>query len=74
MINFACRRFDLKEIIRCNFNLTKTELEIMLYLMKNSNKENSKNIKIELYTSRKSINKLNKKLINRVKGGNKTNN
>ena len=66
MINFACRRFDLKEIIRCGFNLTKTEFEIMLYLMKNSNKEFtskeiSKNLKIGLSTSQKSINNLNKK-------------
>lgn len=80
MINFACKRFDLKEIIRCSFNMTKTEFEIMLHLMKNSNKEfTSKEIsqqfKIGLSTAQKSINNLNKKELikrrqkNLIKGG-----
>jgi predicted transcriptional regulator len=66
MINFACKRFDLKEVIRCSFNTTKKELEIMLYLIENFNKEFtakeiSEYFKIGLSTSQKAIKNLNKK-------------
>jgi len=49
MIDFACKKFDLKEVIRCSLNFTKTEFKILEYLMENSNKkfttqEISKNI------------------------------
>ena len=30
MIDFACKKFDLKEVIRCNLNFTKTEFKIGL--------------------------------------------
>jgi len=39
MIDFACKKFDLKEVIRCSLNFTKTEFKILEYLMENSNKK-----------------------------------
>ena len=66
MIDFACKKFDLEEVIRCSLNLTKTEFKILEYLMKNSDKkfttqEISKIFKIGLSTSQKAINEINKK-------------
>ncbi len=66
MIDFACKKFDLKEVIRCSLNFTKTEFKILEYLMENSNKkfttqEISKIFKIGLSTSQKAINEINKK-------------
>jgi len=66
MINFACKKFDLKEVIRCSLTLTKTEFKILEYLIKNSNKQFtaqkiSQQFNIGLSTSQKSINGINKK-------------
>ncbi len=66
MIDFACKKFDLKEVIRCNLNFTKTEFKIVEYLIKNSNKkftarEIAQIFKIGLSTSQKAINEINKK-------------
>jgi len=63
MIDFACKKFDLNEVIRCSLNLTKTEFNILKFLIENSEKEfTSKKIssifKIGLSTSQKAINKL----------------
>jgi len=80
MIDFACKKFDIREIIRCIFNLTKTEFKIVEYLMENTNSEVtsqkiSKIFKIGLSTSQKAINKIAKKELikrsqkNLLKGG-----
>ena len=66
MIDFACKKFDLREVIRCSLNLTKTEFKITEYLMENSNKEFTaleiaQTFKIGLSTSQKAINEINKK-------------
>ena len=80
MIDFACKKFDLKEVIRCSLNFTKTEFRIIEYLMENSSKkfttqEISKIFKIGLSTSQKAINNIHKKELikrsqkNLMKGG-----
>jgi len=66
MIDFACKKFDLKEVIRCSLNLTKTEFKIIEYLIKNSDeeftaREIAQTFKIGLSTSQKAINEINKK-------------
>jgi len=66
MIDFACKKFDLKEIIRCSLTLTKTEFKIIEHLIENSNKEFtaqeiSQKFNIGLSTSQKAINEINKK-------------
>lgn len=38
MINFACKQFDLKEIIKCSFGLTKSEYNLLKFLLE-KNKE-----------------------------------
>ncbi len=64
MIDFACKKFDIEEVIRCSLNLTKTEFNIVKYLIKNNQesftaKEISKIFKIGLSTSQKAIKKIN---------------
>jgi predicted transcriptional regulator len=66
MIDFACKKFDLKEVIRCSLTLTKTEFKILKHLMKNPNEqftaqEISQKFNIGLSTSQKGINEINKK-------------
>ena len=63
MINFACKKFDFGEVVRCSLGLTKTEFKIMEYLVKDSSEEFtslevSKIFKIGLSTSQKAIKKL----------------
>lgn len=63
MIDFACKRFDLKEIIKCSLGLTKSELEIMDFFIKNLGNEFS-SIKVseetgfKLSTIQKALKKL----------------
>ena len=39
MIDFACKEFDLNDIIKCGLGLTKTEFEIFTYFLNNRGKE-----------------------------------
>ncbi len=66
MIDFACKKFDLKEVIRCSLALTKIEFKIIEHLIKNPHKkfiaqEISQKFNIGLSTSQKAINEINKK-------------
>jgi len=36
MINFACQRFQLEQIIRCGLALTKTDYKILNFLVENT--------------------------------------
>lgn len=38
MIDFACKQFDVEEIIRCGFGLTKAEYHLILYFLKHAEK------------------------------------
>ncbi len=66
MINFACKKFDLDEVVRCSFGFTKIEYKILMYFVKNSNKEFttfeiSEIFKIGLSTSQKAVKKIREK-------------
>lgn len=63
MIDFACRRFELEEIIRCGLNLTKADFNLLEFLMKNSQNEYStsdiaKKLNLDLSTIQRSIKKI----------------
>ena len=65
MIDFACKKFDLNEVIRCSLGFTKTEFAIMRYFVSNPGKEfTAKEISIifniGFSTSQKAINRINK--------------
>lgn len=68
MIDFACKQFNLNEIIKCGLSLTKKELEIMKYFVENRNREHttkeiSKRLKLNLTTIQKAVKKLYDKQI-----------
>ena len=63
MIDFACKRFDLDQIIKCGLGLTKSEFEVMQYFIKSPEKESqtdviAKNLNLNLTTIQKATKKL----------------
>jgi len=38
-MEFACKNFNLEEVIRCGFNLTKADFLVFEFLMKNHTKK-----------------------------------
>ena len=80
MIDFACKQFNLDDIIKCGFGLTRTEFKIMEFFLKNKEKEFttisiSKKLNLNLTTIQKAVKKLSEKKIiirhqkNLTKGG-----
>lgn len=70
MNSLRCKRMDSKELIKCTFDLTKTELRIFLFLLKLNASvpsiEISKKIGLDRTTIQKSLKKLlEKKIIDR---------
>ena len=70
MIDFACKRFNLDEIIKCGLGLTKSDYKIMRFLVatpKEMSSENvAKGVGVDLSTAQRSLKKLRgKELINR---------
>jgi predicted transcriptional regulator len=66
MIDFACKQFDLDEIIKCAFGLSKADLKIMKFLIKNENKsftseELSAKLLLDLTTIQRGVKKLSEK-------------
>jgi len=63
MIDFACRRFDLDDIVKCGLGLTRTEFRIMRYFMERGGGECttssiSKRMNLNLTTVQKAVKKL----------------
>lgn len=63
MIDFACKKFDLNEIIKCSLNLTKVEFSMFEFLIKNddiwfSAVDIAKKLDIGLSTVQKGLKKL----------------
>ena len=71
MIDFACKQFNLEDIIKCGLGLTRTEFKVMEYLLNNTHKECktnsiSKKLNLNLTTVQKAVKKLSdKNIINR---------
>jgi len=63
MIDFACKRFSLDEVIRCGLGLTKSDFAIMSLLVRGSNYflttvDISKKTGLDLSTVQRSVKKL----------------
>lgn len=79
MVKFACKIFYLDEIIRCSFNLNKSEAKLFIYMIKQNKelsiKQISKDSNFERSTIQKSIKLLLEKnlvkryQVNNSKGG-----
>lgn len=67
MIDFACKRFRLDEVIKCSLNMTKSDVKVMDYLMKNRERKSSQDIasalNLDLSTVQRSLKKLSEKYI-----------
>ncbi|MCD6549648.1 MarR family transcriptional regulator [Candidatus Micrarchaeota archaeon] len=66
MLTFACKKIDLEDIVRCSFDLNKTEYKVMMYLLKHSRRkyrvtEVAKGISL----TRTSVQKAIKRLVDR---------
>lgn len=65
MIDFACKKFDLEEVIICGLALTKTEFSIIKFLLKQNKKvgtrEISSKLNIGLSTAQRAIKKIKDK-------------
>ncbi|MFP4567327.1 MAG: helix-turn-helix domain-containing protein [Candidatus Woesearchaeota archaeon] len=64
MIDFACKKLDLNEVMRCGLGITKTEQEILNFLIKTewfTAIDLSKNMKISLATAQRSLKNLHEK-------------
>lgn len=67
MIDFACKQFNLDDIIKCGLGLTKTEFKIMEYFLDNTKEctthSISKKLNLNLTTIQKAVKKLSEKEI-----------
>ncbi|MDP3965909.1 MAG: helix-turn-helix domain-containing protein [archaeon] len=65
MIDFACKKFDLDEVIKCVLGLAKSEYKLLKFLAENDTKftteELSKRLKLDKSTIQRSIKKLHEK-------------
>ncbi|MFW6311933.1 MAG: winged helix-turn-helix transcriptional regulator [Nanoarchaeota archaeon] len=64
MIDFACKKIELNDVIRCSFDLTKSDLKIMFFLFNNSSltsSEISSELSLDLSTIQRSLKRLYKK-------------
>jgi len=78
MIDFACKRFELKDVIKCGLGLTKSDFLIMDFLIKNKktygSNEIAEKLGLDLSTIQRSLKNLNEKRIvirgqNNLSGG-----
>jgi predicted transcriptional regulator len=65
MIDFACKKFSLEEVLRCSLNLSKAELDILKFLIKNKHEDvNTKiiqsKVKLDLTTVQRAVKKIYK--------------
>jgi len=63
MIDFACKRFEIEDIVRCGFGLSKADYNILVLLMKNhknglTTKEITLQLGLDLSTTQRSVKKL----------------
>ena len=68
MIDFACKRFEIKEIIKCSLGCTKSDCKILQYLIEHeeeyyTTEELARKNGLDLTTVQRSVKKLNEKSV-----------
>lgn len=62
MITFACKKIKKEEIVRCSFNINKTEYNIFMFLLKLNDKLNvyeiAENMNLDRTTVQKAVKRL----------------
>jgi len=65
MIDFACKRFDLEEVVKCSLGLSKSEFRLLKFLIENNAQfttdELSKKLKLDKSTVQRGVKKLHGK-------------
>jgi len=66
MIDFACKRFELDEVIKCGLGLTKSDFNIMRFLMQHDDKkfnssEIAEKMHLNISTCQRSLKRLNER-------------
>lgn len=64
MIDFACKKIELEEVIKCSLDLAKSDLKILFYLFGKGRFTSSKlasNLDLDLSTIQRSVKKLYEK-------------
>jgi len=64
MVTFSCKKISQEELIRCAFNLNKTEYNILMFLLKNNKKYTVSQISQIMKLDRTTIQKAIKNLTN----------
>ncbi|MBT7706449.1 MarR family transcriptional regulator [archaeon] len=61
-MDFACKRFNLEDVIRCGLALSKTDYRILKFLVENGSRFDSRaladKLKIDLSTAQRSLKRL----------------
>ncbi len=63
MISFACREIELKDLIKCSFDMTKTDYTVFEFLMRNDKSFSISNIASKLRLERSSVQKAIQNLV-----------
>lgn len=65
MIDFACKKLDIEEVVKCSLGLSKSDYKILKYLIKNtsshSTEELASKIGLDKSTVQRSVKKLREK-------------
>ena len=65
MIDFACKTFNIDEIIKCGLGLTKVELEIFYFLLKADDMISSKELSVKINRDNSTVQRALKKFYER---------
>ncbi len=67
MIDFACKKFDLEEVIKCSLGLSKAEFRLLKFMVEHEKKfttdELAKKLNLDKSTIQRSVKKLHEKNI-----------
>ncbi len=65
MIDFACKKFDLEEVIKCSLGLSKSEFRLLKFLVEHekqfTTEELAKELKLDKSTIQRSVKKMHGK-------------
>lgn len=65
MIDFACKRFDIEEVVKCSLGLSKSEFRLLKYLIDHDSQftteELAKNLNLDKSTIQRAVKKMHGK-------------
>jgi predicted transcriptional regulator len=61
-MDFACKKFDLEEVVKCSFGLTKSEFSLLKFLIKSSGEFTTEQLAERLNLDKSTIQRAVKKL------------